>query len=101
MTCAPCLDASWAASSCFWIIDSLSPVQVACSSAPRTILGMSVLVPDGVSSGMSVHRVGRCHEGDRSNGGRAEGRGDCWVDDRREPDAAFGTPEPGGIGTPT
>lgn len=28
-TWAPCLAASWARSSCFWIIDSLSPVQLA------------------------------------------------------------------------
>src|SRR4029078_61124 len=40
MTWAPCFDASWAACSCFWIIDSLSPVQVACRSAPRTVRGI-------------------------------------------------------------
>src|SRR5678816_1097554 len=41
MTWAPCLLASWAACSCFWIIDSLSPVQLAWRSAPRTMRGMS------------------------------------------------------------
>src|SRR3954453_1161448 len=40
MTCAPCFEASWAACSCFWIIDSLSPVQVAWTSAPRTLRAM-------------------------------------------------------------
>ena len=30
--------------SCFWIIDSLSPVQVACSSAPRTFRGIETLL---------------------------------------------------------
>src|SRR5689334_8415493 len=44
MTWAPCLAASCAACSCFWIIDSLSPVQVACSSAPRTIRGIRGLL---------------------------------------------------------
>ena len=33
MNWAPCLAASWAYPSCFWIIDSLSPVQVAWTSA--------------------------------------------------------------------
>ena len=37
MNWAPCLAASWARSSCFWIIDSLSPVQLAWTSAPRTV----------------------------------------------------------------
>ena len=61
MTWAPCLAASWAASSCFWIIDSLSPVQLACSSAPRTILGISALL--GVRS-MTVGRGrGRAYTG--------------------------------------
>src|SRR4051795_5641676 len=41
MNWAPCSLAWWAYCSCFWIIDSLSPVQVACSSAPRTILDIS------------------------------------------------------------
>src|SRR6476620_9554811 len=40
MTCAPALAASWARSSCFWIIDSLSPVQDAWTRAPRTIRGI-------------------------------------------------------------
>src|SRR6266571_7002633 len=43
MTWAPCFLASCAASTCFWLIDSLPPVQLACSSAPRTILGISAL----------------------------------------------------------
>src|SRR5579862_883236 len=43
MTWAPWPAASWATFSCFWIIDSLSPVQLACSSAPRTFLGMTLL----------------------------------------------------------
>src|SRR3954453_4648150 len=42
MIWAPCCFASWAYCSCFWIIDSLSPVQVACSSAPRTLRAMCV-----------------------------------------------------------
>src|SRR6187402_2296699 len=37
MNWAPCLAASCARSSCFWIIDSLSPVQLAWTSAPRTV----------------------------------------------------------------
>src|SRR4026208_2267598 len=41
MICAPCLAASCAACSCFWIIDSLSPVQLACRSAPRPTRGIS------------------------------------------------------------
>src|SRR5512146_3158301 len=40
MNWAPCLAASWARSSCFWIIDSLSPVQLAWTSAPRTVRGI-------------------------------------------------------------
>src|SRR5436190_8778255 len=40
MNWAPCLAASWARSSCFWIIDSLSPVQFAWTSAPRTVRGI-------------------------------------------------------------
>src|SRR6476660_2113596 len=37
MNWAPCSAASWARCSCFWIIDSLSPVQLAWTSAPRTV----------------------------------------------------------------
>src|SRR5574337_1772599 len=44
-TWAPCLAASWAKRSCFWIIDSLSPVQVAWSSAPRTLRGIVRIPP--------------------------------------------------------
>src|SRR6186997_1912049 len=57
MTWEPCLAASCAAASCFWIIDSLSPVQLACSSAPRTILGIgSPRVCVVVARGESVQR---------------------------------------------
>src|SRR5512141_3070342 len=59
MNWAPRCFASWAYCSCFWIIDSLSPVQVACSSAPVTILAMRsapcLLRHDRVG-GPSVHR---------------------------------------------
>ena len=41
MNWAPCLAASWARCSCFWIIDSLSPVQLAWTSAPRTVRAIS------------------------------------------------------------
>ena len=41
MNWAPALAASWARSSCFWIIDSLSPVQLAWTSAPRMVRAMS------------------------------------------------------------
>src|SRR5262245_25821837 len=40
MIWAPCFAASWAYCSCFWIIDSLSPVQVAWTRAPRTTRDM-------------------------------------------------------------
>src|SRR5688572_15903170 len=43
MIWAPCLAASWACFSCFWIIDSLSPVQLAWRSAPFTLRGISTL----------------------------------------------------------
>src|SRR6476619_8671802 len=70
MTWAPCFLAAWAASTCFWIIDSLSPVQLACSSAPRTILGISSPLALGLIleacrlKGESVHRA--THGGRRS-----------------------------------
>src|SRR6185295_13346419 len=41
MAWAPWREASWARCSCFWIIDSLSPVQLAWTSAPRTVRGIS------------------------------------------------------------
>src|SRR4029079_8091827 len=65
MTWAPCFLASCVAATCFWIIDSLSPVQLACSSAPRTILGISSPLALGLTSeacpvkGESVHRATR------------------------------------------
>ena len=66
MTWAPCLAASWAAFSCFWIIDSLSPVQLACSSAPRTLRGIgrspstSVVRYDGWSEEVEGYTGRRC-----------------------------------------
>src|SRR3954452_13374301 len=50
MNWAPCSLAWWAYCSCFWIIDSLSPVQVACSSAPRTIRGIRGLLECSLGS---------------------------------------------------
>src|SRR5690242_7011050 len=47
MIWAPCCFASCAYCSCFWIIDSLSPVQLACRSAPRTLRAIDHLPRGG------------------------------------------------------
>src|SRR5207247_6747438 len=47
MNWAPCLAASWARCSCFWIIDSVAPVQLAWTSAPRTVRGIGTAPRDG------------------------------------------------------
>src|SRR6476661_6761981 len=61
MTCAPASAASWARCSCFWIIDSLSPVQLAWTSALRTVRGIAASTSDDagtVTKGRRVHRKG-------------------------------------------
>src|SRR5215210_7802604 len=58
MNCAPCLSASCARTSSFWIMDSLSPVQLAWTSAPRTIRDIgSPLEREGWVRGERVHRA--------------------------------------------
>ena len=58
MNWAPCSAASWARCSCFWIINSLSPVQLAWTSAPRTVRGILASPHSGGSwsKGLRVHR---------------------------------------------
>src|SRR6478609_1286240 len=57
MKSAPALAASWAYASCFWIIDSLSPVQVAWTSAPRTVRAIGCAPRSG--GGVGAQRVHR------------------------------------------
>src|SRR5215207_5021972 len=89
MISAPCCLASWAYRSCFWIIDSLSPVQVACSSAPRTI--RDIATPSFEACGpargrdRTAFRPGPCRESRKDTpGGR-----------RREESVAGGRPSVG------
>src|SRR5829696_1503610 len=84
MTWAPCALASCAYCSCFWIIDSLSPVQVACRSAPRTIRDMR-----SASSRTSTRSVGppSGRPPSAGTGPRREGRKDTTHGGSGEPSA--------------
>src|SRR6476620_9575955 len=73
MNWAPCLAASWARCSCFWIIDSLSPVQLACRSAPRTVRGIRHLARSEEAE--RVHRAGAAERGRARPGGPKGRRG--------------------------
>src|SRR6186997_2869957 len=52
MIWAPSLAATCARSSCFWIIDSLSPVQLAWTSAARIVRGIAGFLHETVGRGL-------------------------------------------------
>ncbi len=78
MNWAPCAAASWARCSCFWIIDSLSPVQLAWTSAPRTVRGILASPHSRAGSGCSERREGTPRGGRRAGSPRSR----CF-DERR------------------